>query len=243
MTPRRARLALALFLLLAAAIVHNALFRQSRPSLGAMVSEAAGATGPRAPKPSPVLTERPAPPAKGSADARAVRLARVEPAGTASDVAAEPSMLPAPAAASVETIRAVQRELRQRGYGALGSDGSMRPATRAAIMAFEYDHGLPLTGQASEALLRRILFGGAVATDPAGGKVRSAEAQEMVRSVQQSLAALGYQPGPANGQLAAATSRAIREFEVDKGLVPKGRISAELLAQLAGPTAPKPSRR
>jgi peptidoglycan hydrolase-like protein with peptidoglycan-binding domain len=190
-----------------------------------------------------VLAEAAAPPAKASFDARAVRIARVEPEGAASDVSAGPIIQPAPAAASIDTVRAVQRELRQRGYGALGSDGSMRPATRAAIMAFEYDHGLPLTGQASEALLRRILFGGAVSADPAAGKVRSSEAQEMVRSVQQSLAALGYQPGPADGQLAADTIRAIREFEIDKGLVPKGRISAELLAQLAGPTAPKKLRR
>ena len=242
MTPRRARLALALFLLLAAAVAHNALIRQSRPSLGAMASEAAVPPGPRAPKPTSLAAAPPAPAAKASFDARAMRLARVEPDAAASEISAAPASQPAPTA-SVDTIRAVQRELRQRGYGALGSDGSMRPATRAAIMAFEYDHGLPLTGQASEALLRRILFGGAVAADPAAGKVRSAEAQEMVRSVQRSLAALGYQPGPADGQLAADTIGAIREFEIDKGLVPKGRISAELLAQLAGPPQRKSSRR
>src|SRR5262249_42311934 len=194
--------------------VHNALFRQSRPSLGAMVAEAAGPPVPRAPKPTTVLAERPAPTAKGSLEARAVRLARVQPNAAASDAPAEPIMQPAPVVASVDTTRAVQRELRQRGYGALGSDGNMRPATRAAIMAFEYDHGLPLTGQASEALLRRILFGAGGAADPAAGKVRSAEAQEMVRSVQQSLLALGYRPGPADGQLAADTIRAIREFEI-----------------------------
>ena len=34
-------------------------------------------------------------------------------------------------------------------------------ATRAAIMAFEHDHGLALTGEASEALLKRILLGAA----------------------------------------------------------------------------------
>ena len=54
-----------------------------------------------------------------------------------------------------ETIRAIQRELRQRGYGAWSSDGVMRPVTRAAIMAYEHDQGLPLTGEASEALLKR----------------------------------------------------------------------------------------
>ena len=40
-----------------------------------------------------------------------------------------------------------------------------------------------LTGQASEALLTRILFGGSPAAEPAG-KVGSAEAAELVRFVQ-----------------------------------------------------------
>jgi peptidoglycan hydrolase-like protein with peptidoglycan-binding domain len=57
------------------------------------------------------------------------------------------------------------------------------------------------------------------------------------------LSALGYQPGPVNGQLEADTVRAIREFELDKGLVPRGRISPELMAQLTAPAAGKVSRR
>ena len=246
MTPRRARQALSLFLLLAVAVAHNALFRQTRPAVGGIASEPSPLQalaidpGPRLPTVPIALSERPSPSAKGGADKPAVRIARFKPDSAASEiaVAAEP-----PETASVDTVRAIQRELRQRGYGALGSDGKLRPATRAAIMAFEYDGGLPLTGRASEALLRRIVFGGAGATDPAAGKVRSPEAQELVRSVQRSLAALGYQPGPPDGQLEGDTSRAIREFELDKGLIPKGRISAELLAHLAGPVAPKLSRR
>ena len=81
-----------------------------------------------------------------------------------------------------------------------------------------------------------------ITPEPAG-KVGSAEAAELVRFVQQSLAALGYQAGPADGQLKAETVRAIREFEMDKGLVPKGRVSAELMGQLAAPAPPKLSRR
>src|SRR5258705_317997 len=125
-----------------------------------------------------------------------------------------------PDAQSAETIRAIQRELRQKGYGALLSDGIQRPATRAAIMAYEFNHRLPLTGEASEAFLRVLLFGGTANAEPAlAGKVRTAEAQELVRFVQQALAHLGYQPGLPDGQLQEATVRAIREFELDKGLV------------------------
>jgi peptidoglycan hydrolase-like protein with peptidoglycan-binding domain len=277
MTPRRARQALCLFLLLAAAVAHNALFRQTRPVAG---GSSAVATVPSAGVPSAAvpsanvsgqrtataagtaLAERPAGPAKDppgqrpptapsaglaerpssaakEAPEKRLGTGRFKPEGANTEVGSVTGIAVKQEVARIDTIRAIQRELRQRGYGALVSDGRLRLATRAAIMAYEYDHGLPLTGQASEPLLARILFGGAPAADPAAaGKVRSAEAQEVVRSVQQWLAALGYQPGAPDGQLQAETIRAIREFEMDKGLVPKGRISAELVGQLAAPLAP-----
>ena len=273
MTPRRARQALCLFLLLAAAVAYNALFRQTRPVAGGSsnvavsVPSAAGpgqrtatpagtalAQRPSGPATDPPgqrlptlpmagLAERPSSAAKEAPEKR-LRAARVKPEGANTEVGSVSGVPLKQEVGRIDTIRAIQRELRQRGYGALVSDGSLRLATRAAIMAYEYDHGLPLTGQASETLLARILFGGAPAADPAAaGKVGSAEAQEVVRSVQQSLAALGYQPGAPDGQLQEETIRAIREFEMDKGLVPRGRISAELVAQLAAPPAPKLSRR
>src|SRR5262245_46752075 len=105
MTPRRARLALALFLLLAAAVAHTALIRQSRPSLGGMGSEVAARPRPRVPKRTSRPTEPPAPAAKAGFAARAMRLARVEPDAAASEVSAAPASQPAPTA-SVDTIRA-----------------------------------------------------------------------------------------------------------------------------------------
>jgi hypothetical protein len=101
-------------------------------------------------------------------------------------------------------------------------------------MAFEYDHGLPLTGEASEKALKQILLGAPAGGTAAGaGKAGSIHAENMIRSVQKSLIALGYQSGAADGQLGEDTIKAIRDFEMDRGLVPKGRISAELLSRLA----------
>jgi len=247
MTPRRTRQAICVFLLLALAVLYNALFRQVRVTLGSSIAtEPALAPAPPVqalPKAASVAAERPAP--GKDADKRGPRAPRANPvphqdwAATDSTGAAGPARS---ASASPDTIRAIQRELRQRGYGNLASDGTLRPSTRAAIMAYEYDNGLLLTGQASEGLLSRILFGGTPGAEP-GGKVGSAEAAELVRHVQQALAGLGYQPGPVDGQLRPETVRAIRDFELDKGSVPKGRISAELLAALAAPAAHKLSRR
>jgi len=54
-----------------------------------------------------------------------------------------------------------------------------------------------------------------------------------VRTVQELLTKAGYQPGQINGRLGEDTLRALRDFEVAKGLTPKGRISAEVLLRLS----------
>lgn len=57
-----------------------------------------------------------------------------------------------------DVIRAVQRELGRRGYSAGLPNGVANEATREAIMAYQRDHALPLTGEASDALLKAIVF-------------------------------------------------------------------------------------
>jgi hypothetical protein len=58
----------------------------------------------------------------------------------------------------VDLVRAVQRELGRRGYSPGIPNGVVNPATRGAVMAYQRDHGLPVTGEASEALLKAIVF-------------------------------------------------------------------------------------
>jgi len=134
----------------------------------------------------------------------------------------------------LELTRAIQRELNDRGYESGVADGLVGPLTRAAIMAFEYDQGLGLTGQPTSGLLKQILLGRAAAAPDRGENVRvqSAEAQAIVRSVQDLLAKLGYKPGPINGRLDPRTSRAIRKFEMDQALPVSGRISGPLISRL-----------
>jgi peptidoglycan hydrolase-like protein with peptidoglycan-binding domain len=135
---------------------------------------------------------------------------------------------------AADVTRAVQRELQVRGYETGGVDGVEGVMTRAAIMGFEYDHGMALTGHASQELLKRILLGpGERATKPIGSEGQSAQARDLIRSVQTSLARLGYEAGRADGRLSPETMRAIREFEVDQTLPESGRISGPLVARLA----------
>lgn len=134
-----------------------------------------------------------------------------------------------------EVTRAIQRELSGRGYQLGAADGVTGPLTRGAIMAFEYDHGLALTGQPTNALLKQILLGaGPKATNRGRAiRVQSAEARAVIQSVQGLLTKLGYRPGPINGRLMPRTSRAIRRFERDQALPVSGRISGLLISRLA----------
>ncbi len=137
-----------------------------------------------------------------------------------------------------DIVRAVQRELDQRGYAPGPSDGMVHPVTRAAIMAYEFDHGMPLTGQPSEDLLKGILFG-ITATRAQGASARqiSPEAAEIVRSVQQSLSKLGFAIGTIDGRIGEETARAIRRFEAQQGLPQTGRISGAMFTKLTEATA------
>jgi peptidoglycan hydrolase-like protein with peptidoglycan-binding domain len=201
------------FLAVMVGVVVNALFMQVRPAITSKAVVDRAQTRPGAERQLHIARYAADPKSVGSTPAPAV----------AAEADADP-----------ETVRAIQRELKARGYGPLPGDGSVSLATRAAIMAFEHDQGLALTGEASDRLLKRILLGASAGLDAgAASKARSTTAEEVIRTVQQWLATLGYPPGRVDGRLADETVRAIRDFEVDKGLVPRGRVSAELVMRLS----------
>jgi peptidoglycan hydrolase-like protein with peptidoglycan-binding domain len=139
-------------------------------------------------------------------------------------------------------VRAVQRELATRGFEVGPADGRPSDKTSAAISAYEKAHGLPVTGVATDELLRQILLGdsvqpagttGSVAGDSAGPNPnRSSD----VKAVQQVLADLGYAPGPVDGALGGATARAIIAFQHDRKIAETGRITPELLGELKSVT-------
>ena len=133
------------------------------------------------------------------------------------------------------TIRAIQRELAGRGYQAGQIDGIAGLMTRAAIMAFEYDQGLVLTAMPTQAVLHQILLGQR-ASGPVGRSLRAKynqHARRVIDTIQQSLVRLRYMRPPRGSLLSEDTERAIREFEMDQGLIATGRISGKLVAALA----------
>jgi peptidoglycan hydrolase-like protein with peptidoglycan-binding domain len=141
--------------------------------------------------------------------------------------------------APIEVVKAIQAQLARRGYEPGAADGVIGLATRAAILAYEHDQGLPLTAEPSEGLLARLQ--GLPSERPASSRgmrpARAPHVEMLVRTAQQSLAQLGYFTGKIDGLVGDETVRAIREFEMDSGLVPTGRISAPLILRLARSTS------
>lgn len=135
-------------------------------------------------------------------------------------------------------VRAVQRELAARGFDVGPVDGTPSAKITAAISAYEKEQGLPVTGAATDALLRHILLGDDVKSGGATGSftekanAAKAGAPANVKAVQQVLADLGYSPGPVDGAMGDATARAISAFQHDRKIPETGRITPELLGEL-----------
>jgi peptidoglycan hydrolase-like protein with peptidoglycan-binding domain len=154
-------------------------------------------------------------------------------------------------------LRAVQRELAARGFDVGPANGKPNAKTRAAISDYQKSQGLPVTGAASDDLLRHILLGASLQPSVATGSVAPAEnaakskqtpaegakskqmssdgakpkLETTVKSVQQILADLGYAPGPVDGAMGDATTRAIKAFQRDRKIAETGRITPDLMRE------------
>jgi peptidoglycan hydrolase-like protein with peptidoglycan-binding domain len=133
-----------------------------------------------------------------------------------------------------ETTKGVQRELNNANYDPGPADGVLGLVTRAAIFAYEYDNGLVLTSEPSDALLSQLILGSSSLTQTSArpGKTMTADAESLVRTVKQQLAALGYQTGVPGSALTPEFARAIREFETDQKLKITGRLSGPMESRL-----------
>jgi len=82
-------------------------------------------------------------------------------------------------------------------------------------------------------VLKQILMGeGQPDARPAGGQSTGAQAEQVIRTVQQTLAKAGYAVGKVDCRMGEETVRAIREFETDQHLPETGRVSGQLVARL-----------
>jgi peptidoglycan hydrolase-like protein with peptidoglycan-binding domain len=238
---------LIVFLSIAAAIAVNALYLQHAPRLVVTaVQEPPLQTAPEPvvsaialPKSDPLVPEATA----AAAPKHLAEAERPRPAGAVPEHAVEtpaprpirpaaaPTGKPSPPAPP-RVIKAIQRELQLRGYMDEPATGTLGPATRAAILSYEFDEGLPLAGEANDAILKSLIFGRAEGKAGPGPAERFEERRALVAQVQAMLAAMGYPVGPPDGMLDAKTRDAIRQFESDRHLSAKGRLTERVLLEM-----------
>jgi peptidoglycan hydrolase-like protein with peptidoglycan-binding domain len=124
---------------------------------------------------------------------------------------------------------ALQRELARRGYA---NQLQVRPnGLRLAVLAYEFDNSLPLTGEPTEALLKRVLFDGN--QGPRGSFSDRAELNtKLVMEAQRMLAGLGFFRGTFSGRIDVWTSNALKDFERHRGIPQTGRLTDQTLLEL-----------
>jgi hypothetical protein len=123
---------------------------------------------------------------------------------------------------------ALQRELSRKGYEIPQPQAA---GLRAALLAYEYDSGLKLTGEPNEALLKRLIFD--LNPAPRGVFADRAEADvKLVRETQTMLLELGFFSGTLSGRMDVWTINAVKAFERHRGLPLTGRLTEVTLVEL-----------
>lgn len=126
-----------------------------------------------------------------------------------------------------ELVREAQGLLAELGYRPGPNDGIVGRWTETAIRAFQETRGIEPDGLVTEDLIAEL------------EKVKKTA---FVRDAQEQLARLGYNPGPADGDMGPKTQRAIAAFEADAGVTPRGQATPELLRLLARAAGPVPEQ-
>lgn len=133
----------------------------------------------------------------------------------------------------MDTVAGIQRELKRRGYHAGPEDGQAHVGLREAIIAYEFDRGLPLTGEPTQQLLKELLFAPFSPAPPQQLSPKRLESTvELVKQVQTALASLGYGPQAINGRVDDQTRAAIRLFQTERNIPATGTLSERLLLEL-----------
>jgi peptidoglycan hydrolase-like protein with peptidoglycan-binding domain len=124
---------------------------------------------------------------------------------------------------------ALQRELAKHGYAE--QVRAAQNGLRLAVLAYEFDNGLALTGEPAETLLKRLLFD--LNQAPKGVFADRAEANsQLVMEVQKTLLGLGFFRGALSGRMDGWTEGAVKDFERHRGLLPAGRLTEAALLEL-----------
>lgn len=136
-----------------------------------------------------------------------------------------------------EYILALQKKLASLGYYKNKLDGKYGPSTIAAVMGFQRDKGLQVTGKVNSKTLALLDIG--EATLPEGSNLPGNRA--VIKQVQIALANLGFYSGKIDGKFGSKTLEALMNFQSARGLTVNGKLDNATLSAL-GVTI-KPAKR
>lgn len=224
MSPRAFKLGLALFLAMSGVFAAKLTLGAAGlrlPWRGTSIATAAS-TPAAAPKPAPAAPATPAPPKAETRPPEEIAAVKAESAAHSAAPMSE---------SDHALVSAIKLELKTRGYAVGGDATALDLETRAGIIAFEADNDMRLTGEASQALLHRLLLGD-TGTVPNADAPPGPRAEDVIRSVQASLQRAGHPDVKADGQMSRETQETIRAFERAHHMKVTGRVSGDLVAQL-----------
>jgi len=132
-----------------------------------------------------------------------------------------------------DLVRAIQEELNDKGYNAGPEDGVFGPTTRRAIVTYQSDANIEITGEASQRLLRHMR-----SSDVDAGTTVAAESEgdlpsaELIQQIEDELTRLGWDVGTSDGEWGSKSRSAATEFQVAINVEADGEPDTELLQQL-----------
>jgi hypothetical protein len=220
------RLALGMLALVGIGIIGNALMRQTGPHPAPLFAAAVVA-------PTPVPVARPA----DVQQTASIAQRPAEPAPAAASTAAAPAQ---PAARSRSDLVAdIQRELVRRRLYDGAVDGMTGPKTEAAIRRFETEARLPVSGEASDALLAKLKRGGPpAATAVARPQAQAPAAQPAAQPAPRAAAAAQPQGPQSIADLIGQNGRQAQAAAPRQAPTPRERSIGDLIAADAGPRRP-----
>ena len=136
-----------------------------------------------------------------------------------------------------DLLREIQLELARKGFYAGEPDGTANAKTIRGIRDFQGAANLPVTGEASDALLASLLTSNIRPRDQIAYLLRNPadrlERPETVAMIQRALTKLGYGPLRDDGAFGPGTRAALDRFEKDRKLPSRYDNPARVMRELA----------
>ncbi|MBQ9196823.1 MAG: peptidoglycan-binding protein [Clostridia bacterium] len=142
-------------------------------------------------------------------------------------------------------VRQMQQRLMELGYYSGQADGQYGAGTKAAVEAFQRQHGLDADGIAGESTLTLLYSAGALAfrptptpsPTPETSTLSSGSQGEQVKKLQQRLQELGFYSGKIDGDYGKGTRSAVTLFQQQHGLSADGIAGEKTLNALYSDSA------